>query len=58
MQKAKPEKGQKVLDIGCGWGSFAYYAAKNYGVKVVGISVSKEQIKFAKEALQGLAGGI
>ena len=41
--------GQKILDIGCGWGSFARYAAKNYGVSVVGITISAEQVKLAKE---------
>ena len=53
-RKLNLQKGQKVLDIGCGWGSFAYHAAKNYGVNVVGISVSKEQIKFAKQLCKGL----
>ena len=35
--------GMAVLDIGCGWGGFAKYAAETYGVKVKGITVSKEQ---------------
>jgi cyclopropane-fatty-acyl-phospholipid synthase len=54
-RKLNLEKGQRILDIGCGWGSFAYYAAKNYGVKVVGVSVSKEQIKFAEKLCKGLS---
>ena len=33
----------KVLDIGCGWGAFARHAAKNYGVSVVGVTVSKSK---------------
>ena len=33
--------GMHVLDIGCGWGSFAKYAAEHYGVKVTGITISK-----------------
>ena len=41
--------GQTVLDIGCGWGSFAGYAAEKYGAKVTGITVSKEQIALATE---------
>ncbi|GMR14637.1 MAG: cyclopropane fatty acyl phospholipid synthase [Gammaproteobacteria bacterium] len=41
--------GMRVLDIGCGWGSFARFAAENYGVKVVGVTVSKEQIKYGRE---------
>ena len=46
--------GMTVLDIGCGWGSFAKYASENYGVKVVGVTVSKEQARWAKEVCQGL----
>jgi len=46
--------GQKILDIGCGWGSFAKYAAEKYKVKVVGITVSKEQVKLAKKLCKGL----
>jgi len=46
--------GQKVLDIGCGWGSFAKFAAEKYGASVVGITISEEQIKLAKELCAGL----
>jgi len=46
--------GQKVLDIGCGWGSFAKFAAEKYGVSVVGVTVSKEQIELAKKNCAGL----
>ena len=46
--------GMRVLDIGCGWGSFAKYAAKNYGVKVVGVTVSQEQIDLGRELCSGL----
>jgi cyclopropane-fatty-acyl-phospholipid synthase len=38
---------QRVLDIGCGWGGFAKYAAQRYGVRVVGITLSTEQFQFA-----------
>jgi len=48
------KKGMKVLDIGCGWGSFAKYAAEKYKVKVVGITVSKEQVKLARQLCKGL----
>jgi cyclopropane-fatty-acyl-phospholipid synthase len=44
----------KVLDIGCGWGGFAKYAAEHYGCHVTGISISDEQIKYAAEACKGL----
>lgn len=36
-------EGQRVLDIGCGWGSFAGFAAERYGAEVYGVTVSKEQ---------------
>jgi len=48
------KKGDKVLDIGCGWGSFAKFAAEKYKAKVVGITISKEQVKLAKERCKGL----
>ncbi|VVB79335.1 Ubiquinone biosynthesis O-methyltransferase [uncultured archaeon] len=53
-KKLKLKKGMKVLDIGCGWGSFAKFAAEKYGVKVVGITISKEQAKLAQERCEGL----
>lgn len=43
------EKDMKVLDIGCGWGGFARYAAQNFGVSVIGLTVSKEQAAYARE---------
>lgn len=48
------EKGMKVLDIGCGWGGFARYAAERYGAAVDGITVSKEQARFAAESCRHL----
>jgi len=53
-RKARLEPGMKVLDIGCGWGSLARHAVDNYGVEVVGITVSKEQKKLAEERCAGL----
>lgn len=44
----------KVLDIGCGWGGFAKWAAKYYGCHVTGISISNEQIIYAKKFTEGL----
>ena len=41
--------GMRVLDLGCGWGGFAAYAAEHHGVEVVGLTVSREQVRFAKE---------
>jgi cyclopropane-fatty-acyl-phospholipid synthase len=46
--------GSTVLEIGCGWGSFAKYAAENCGVKVIGLTVSKEQASYACELCAGL----
>jgi len=48
------KKGDRVLDIGCGWGSFARHAAQKYGASVVGITVSKEQVALAQELCVGL----
>lgn len=45
---------QRILEIGCGWGGFAHYAATNYGVSVVGITVSQEQVILARERCKGL----
>jgi cyclopropane-fatty-acyl-phospholipid synthase len=49
--------GQSVLEIGCGWGGFAEFAAKEVGAKVTGITISKEQYDFARKRMfdQGLA---
>ncbi len=46
--------GDRLLDIGCGWGGLAQYAAERYGVEVVGITVSKEQAEVAQERCSGL----
>ena len=53
-RKLNLEKGMKVLDIGCGWGSFAKYAAENYDAEIVGITVSKEQVALGAELCKGL----
>jgi cyclopropane-fatty-acyl-phospholipid synthase len=47
-------KGMTVLDIGCGWGSFAHYAARHYGARVTGITVSRRQVEYAKQSLKDL----
>lgn len=48
-QKLRLKPGEKLLDIGCGWGNFAVFAAKHYGVKVTGITLSSEQKKYAQK---------
>jgi cyclopropane-fatty-acyl-phospholipid synthase len=42
---------QTVLEIGCGWGGFAEFAAKTYGVKLVGLTISQEQREFAQKRI-------
>jgi len=46
--------GQRVLDIGCGWGSFVRFAAERYGVSCVGITVSPTQAEVARQRCAGL----
>jgi len=53
-KKLKIRPGMKILDIGCGWGSFAKYIAEKYNVAVVGVTVSNEQLRLARELCKGL----
>lgn len=53
-KKLKLKPGMRVLDIGCGWGSLAIFAAKEYGVSVVGVTVSKEQVALGQERVNDL----
>ncbi|WP_210527597.1 SAM-dependent methyltransferase [Rubellimicrobium arenae] len=46
---AKP--GEHVLEIGCGWGGFAEYAAKERGLRVTGLTISKEQLAYAQDRI-------
>ncbi|MDU8929208.1 cyclopropane-fatty-acyl-phospholipid synthase family protein [Alisedimentitalea sp. MJ-SS2] len=46
------EPGDHVLEIGCGWGGFAEYAAKERGLRVTGLTISEEQLKFARERIE------
>lgn len=48
------EPGMRVLDIGCGWGGAAKFAAERYGVEVLGVTVSREQAHTARERCAGL----
>ncbi len=48
-QKIGLQPGMRILDIGCGWGSFAGYAAEHYGASVVGVTISREQLRYARE---------
>jgi cyclopropane-fatty-acyl-phospholipid synthase len=46
------QPGQKLLEIGCGWGGFAEFAARAFGAKVVGLTISKEQRDFAQKRIR------
>jgi cyclopropane-fatty-acyl-phospholipid synthase len=53
-RKLQLKPGMRVLDIGCGWGSFMSYAAQHYGVECVGVSISKEQVEWARQQYKDL----
>lgn len=46
--------GMRILELGCGWGSFAKYAAEKHGASVLGVTVSKEQVILGMQLCQGL----
>lgn len=46
--------GEKVLEMGCGFGGFSKFAAENYGVSLVSINISSEQMRFARKLCEGL----
>ncbi|MGM0594488.1 MAG: cyclopropane fatty acyl phospholipid synthase [Pseudomonadota bacterium] len=53
-RKLELQPGEKLLDIGCGWGGMARHAAEHYGVEVTGVTVSREQQKLAQERCRDL----
>src|SRR6185437_5849784 len=53
-QKLLLKPGMRLLDIGCGWGGMAKYAAEKYGVHVVGVTISQQQYEYAKKSCAGL----
>ena len=53
-RKLELTPGERLLDIGCGWGGLAQFAATHYGVAVVGITISREQRELARERCAGL----
>lgn len=53
-RKLQLTPGDRVLDIGCGWGGFVKWAAERHGCHVTGVSISKEQIAYAREFTAGL----
>jgi cyclopropane-fatty-acyl-phospholipid synthase len=59
-RKLRLRPGMRLLDIGCGWGSLLAHAARHYGVRGVGVTLSDTQVQAGRErlALQGLAGQV
>ncbi|MDR2999956.1 MAG: cyclopropane fatty acyl phospholipid synthase [Fibromonadaceae bacterium] len=53
-KKLQLKPGEKVLELGCGWGGFARFAAKNYGVSVEAYNISTKQIEYCKEKNENL----
>ncbi|MBX7144851.1 MAG: class I SAM-dependent methyltransferase [Oligoflexia bacterium] len=53
-RKLQLKPGMRVLDIGCGWGNFARFAAQRYQVHVTGLTISEEQARYARENCTGL----
>lgn len=53
-RKLELRPGETLLEIGCGWGGLARFAAERYGVAVTGITVSREQAEFARATCRGL----
>ncbi|ARH91564.1 SAM-dependent methyltransferase [Streptomyces sp. MOE7] len=50
-RKLALKEGQRLLDVGCGWGSMVLHAAREYGVRAVGITLSEEQATFARKRI-------
>ena len=59
-RKLRLERGERVLDVGCGWGSFAIHAAAHHAVEVLGITLSEPQAELARRRVRdaGLDGRV
>ncbi len=53
-RKLDLKPGERVLELGCGWGGFARFASSRYGVEVVAYNIATEQVAYAREKCQGL----
>jgi len=54
VEQMDVQSGDHILEIGCGWGGFAEYAAKEHGLRVTGLTLSNEQLVFARERIEAL----
>ncbi|MDO9458117.1 MAG: class I SAM-dependent methyltransferase [Nocardioides sp.] len=50
-RKLDLQPGQRLLDVGCGWGGMVIHAAREYGVKALGVTLSRQQAEWAKQAI-------
>ena len=50
-RKLRLKRGDRFLDIGCGWGGLIRYAAKNWGVQATGVTLSKNQVEWANKKI-------
>lgn len=59
-RKLRLKEGETLIDVGCGWGGMMFYAAKHYGVRATGCTLSKEQYSFVQEKIksEGLEGRV
>ena len=48
------KEGERILELGCGWGGFAHYAAQHYGVEMHSVNIANEQMAFAADLCKGL----
>jgi cyclopropane-fatty-acyl-phospholipid synthase len=56
-RKLRLKPGDRLLDIGCGWGALVCHAAKHYGVRAVGVTLAEEQFAYAKKKVAQLGPG-
>jgi cyclopropane-fatty-acyl-phospholipid synthase len=52
LHALRPRPGQTLLDIGCGWGGFAWHAAAHYGCRVHAVTISRRQVQWARERIE------
>src|SRR3546814_13602600 len=60
FRSVQDRTGMRLLDVGCGWGSLAIHAARGYGCKVVGVTISEQQLDAARRRVDqaGLGGQV